>query len=74
MERKKEWEERNGKNTNWLFHTFVWEMGLKVGNAGTCAHLCVDNSRDMDSGGGTKLGCPVYFVVGPYNCNTNVML
>jgi len=39
-----------------------------------CANLGVDFSREMDSGEGTHLGYPLYFVVGPYNCSTNVLL
>jgi len=34
----------------------------------TCANLCVDISRDC--GGGTKLGFPLYSMVGPYSCST----
>jgi len=40
----------------------------------TCANLCGEISRNMDSGGGTKLGFPLYFVVGPYNCSINMLL
>jgi len=40
----------------------------------TWANLCIDISKDMDSVGGTKLAFPLYFVVGHYNCNTNVLL
>jgi len=29
---------------------------------------------DVDSDGGKQLGFPLYFVAGPYNCNTNVLL
>jgi len=44
----------------------------------TYANLCIDISRDMDFGGVTKLGFPLYFVpyfvVVPYNCSTYVLL
>jgi hypothetical protein len=40
----------------------------------TCANFGIDILRDIDSGGGRKLGFPLYFVVGPYNCSTIVLL
>jgi len=46
---------------------------VEVGNAMTRANLCVDISRDMDSGRGKKLAFPIYFVAGPYNCSTNIL-
>ena len=46
----------------------------KVGYEMNLAHFCVDISRNMDSSGGRKLGLPLYFVHGPYNCSTSVLL
>jgi len=70
---------------SWHFHAFVRKNGdhnvhsmiiinyctrIKVGNVITGANLCVDISRDMDSGWGAKFGFPIYFMVGPYNCSS----
>jgi len=45
----------------------------KVGNEMSCANLCVDISRDR-FWWGKKLWFPLYFVVEPYNCCTNMLL
>ena len=47
---------------------------VKVSNVMTCANFGVDILRDVGSGGGTNLVFPLYSVVGPYNCSTNVLL
>src|SRR5664279_6112273 len=56
---------RGGKS-GWAIIT-KFGTRVKVGYVMTCAIFGVDISRDIDSGGGQKLGFPIYFVYGPYN-------
>ena len=47
---------------------------VEVASVMTIAHFGVDISRDMGYGGSKNVGVFLYFVVGPYNCSTNVLL
>ena len=54
---------RGGKWDSVIITNFCTRV--KASNVMTCANFGIDILRDIDSGGGKKLGFPLYFVVGP---------
>ena len=62
-----------GGQRGWV-RSIIFCTGVKVSNIMTCAHFGVDFLRGVGFCGGTNLVFPLYSVVGPYNCSTNVLL